>query len=66
MDDLCLRWACRMYLTAKICVILLAPELLWEFNQHGGQIGYLRGEQRGLEDTGYSGGLLESHAQKSS
>jgi len=25
----------------------------------------LRGEQRGLEDPGYSGGLLESHAKKS-
>ena len=44
---------------------IMCQQLLWEFNQHGGQIGYLRGEQRGLEDPGYSGGLLESHAQKS-
>jgi hypothetical protein len=39
---------------------VMCQQLLWEFNQHGGQIGYLRGEQRGLEDPCYSGGLLES------
>ena len=39
-------------------------QLLWEFNQHGGQIAYLRGMQRGLEDPAYSGGLLESLAAK--
>ena len=41
-------------------------QLVWEFNQHGGQIAYLRGMQRGLEDAGYSGGLLESLAAKES
>jgi hypothetical protein len=45
---------------------VMCQQLLWEFNQHGGQIAYLRGQQRGLEDPGYSGGLLESHAQKTS
>lgn len=41
----------------------MCQQLVWEFNQHGGQIGYMRGEQRGLEDPAYSGGLLESLAQ---
>ena len=40
----------------------MCQQLLWEFNQHGGQIAYLRGMQRGIEDSGYSGGLLEGLA----
>ena len=40
----------------------MCQQLLWEFNQHGGQIAYLRGLQRGLEDSSYSGGLLEGLA----
>ena len=44
---------------------VMFQQLIWEFNQHGGQIAYLRGEQRGLEDPGYSGGLLESLAENS-
>ena len=47
-----------------ITLAVMCQQLIWEFNQHGGQIGYLRGEQRGLEDPGYSGGLLESLAEK--
>ena len=43
---------------------VMCQQLIWEFNQHGGQIGYLRGEQRGLEDPSYSGGLLEALAEK--
>ena len=46
-----------------MALAVMCQQLVWEFNQHGGQIGYMRGEQRGLEDTGYSGGLLESLAQ---
>ena len=42
----------------------MCQQLLWEFNQHGGQIAYLRGMQRGLEDPGYSGGLLEGLAAR--
>ena len=42
----------------------MCQQLIWEFNQHGGQIAYLRGMQRGLEDPGYSGGLLEELAAK--
>ena len=49
-----------------INLAVMCQQLLWEFNQHGGQIGYLRGQQRGLKDLKYSGGLLESHAKKAS
>ena len=42
----------------------MCQQLIWEFNQHGGQIAYLRGLQRGLEDPGYSGGLLEGLAAR--
>ena len=44
----------------------MCQQLLWEFNQHGGQIAYLRGMQRGLEAPRYSGGLLEGLAARSS
>lgn len=47
----------------NISLGIMCQQLVWEFNQHGGQIGYLRGEQRGLEDPAYSGGLLESMAK---
>ena len=46
-----------------ISVGVMCQQLIWEFNQHGGQIAYLRGQQRGLEDPSYSGGLLESLAE---
>ena len=49
-----------------IPLAVMCQQLIWEFNQHGGQISYMRGEQRGLEDTGYSGGLLEAHASNDS
>ncbi len=42
----------------------MCQQLLWEFNQHGGQIAYLRGMQRGLEEPGYSGGMLERLAAR--
>ena len=42
----------------------MCQQLLWEFNQHGGQIAYIRGMQRGLEDSSYRGGLLEKLAAK--
>ena len=44
----------------------LCQQLIWEFNQHGGQIAYLRGLQRGLENPRYSGGLLENLAARES
>ncbi len=42
----------------------MCQQLLWEFNQHGGQIAYLRGMQRGLESPAFSGGLLEGLAAR--
>ena len=42
----------------------MCQQILWEFNQHGGQIAYLRGMQRGLENPQYSGGLLEGLAAR--
>lgn len=38
-------------------------QLIWESNQHGGQMAYLRGLQKGLEEPGYSGGMLEAQAK---
>ena len=42
----------------EISLTTLFQQLVWEFNQHGGQMAYLRGMQRGLEDTTYTGGVL--------
>jgi hypothetical protein len=47
----------------RIPLVLMFQQLLWEVNQHGGQIAYLRGLQRGIEDRTYTGGILESAAQ---
>jgi len=33
-------------------------QVIWEFNQHGGQMAYLRGMLRGIEDSRYTGGVL--------
>jgi len=49
-----------------ISLAVMCQQLIWEFNQHGGQIAYLRGEQRGIEDHGYSGGMLEALAKEAS
>ena len=38
----------------------LFQQLAWELNQHGGQIAYLRGMQRGIEDRMFSGPALEA------
>ena len=40
----------------------LCEQLVWELNQHGGQIAYLRGMQKGIEDRFYSGPALEAAA----
>ena len=42
----------------KIPVSSVFQQLVWELNQHGGQIAYIRGIERGLEDRYYTGGLL--------
>jgi hypothetical protein len=36
----------------------LFQQLIWELNQHGGHIAYLRGMQRGVEDRKYTGGVI--------
>ncbi len=47
----------------KISLAIMFQQLIWEFNQHGGQIAYIRGLQKGLEHPGYSGGMLEAQAK---
>lgn len=47
----------------QISLSTMFQQLIWEVNQHGGQIAYLRGMQRGLEDPSYSGGTLEAAAR---
>ena len=47
----------------QINLATMFQQLIWESNQHGGQIAYLRGLQKGLEDPGYSGGMLEAQAK---
>ncbi len=47
----------------KISLAIMFQQLIWEFNQHGGQISYIRGLQKGLEEPGYSGGMLEAQAK---
>ena len=42
----------------EINLTTLFQQLLWEFNQHGGQMAYLRGMLRGIEDSAYTGGVL--------
>ncbi len=48
----------------KINLAAMFQQLIWECNQHGGQMAYLRGMLRGIEDPAYSGGLLEREAQR--
>ena len=47
----------------RISIATMFQQLIWECNQHGGQIAYIRGLQRGIEDAAYSGGMLESEAE---
>ena len=42
----------------ELTVATVFQQLIWELNQHGGQIAYLRGMQRGLADSRYTGGVL--------
>ena len=42
----------------ELALETLFQQLIWELNQHGGQVAYLRGVQRGLEDRRYTGGVL--------
>ena len=42
----------------EITLSTLFQQLIWELNQHGGQMAYLRGIQRGIEEKTYTGGVL--------
>ena len=41
-----------------ITLTTMFQQIIWEFNQHGGQMGYLRGMLRGMDDRAYTGGVL--------
>ena len=43
-----------------ITMTTMFQQIIWEFNQHGGQMAYVRGIMRGIEDRAYSGGVLPS------
>ena len=42
----------------EINLTTMFQQIIWEFNQHGGQMAYLRGMLRGIEDSTYTGGVL--------
>jgi hypothetical protein len=39
----------------EMTLAAIYENLVWELNQHGGQIAYLRGMQRQIEDNFYAG-----------
>ena len=41
-----------------ISLTTMFQQIIWEFNQHGGQMAYLRGMLRGMDDKAYTGGVL--------
>ncbi|HIM37168.1 MAG TPA: DinB family protein [Dehalococcoidia bacterium] len=47
----------------QINLATMFQQLIWECNQHGGQMAYIRGLQKGIEEPGYSGGMLEARAK---
>ena len=42
----------------EISLSTMFQQIIWEFNQHGGQMAYLKGMQRGMQDNNYTGGVL--------
>ena len=42
----------------RVTLRTVFQQLLWELNQHGGQMSYLRGMQRGIEDRLHTGFAL--------
>ena len=44
--------------SGKINLSTMFQQVIWEFNQHGGQMAYLKGMQQGLGDPMYTGGVL--------
>ena len=47
----------------QINLATMFQQLIWECNQHGGQMAYIRGLQKGIEEAGYSGGMLEARVK---
>lgn len=43
-----------------ITMTTMFQQIIWEFNQHGGQTAYVRGIMRGTEDSAYNGGVIPS------
>ncbi len=43
-----------------ITMTTMFQQIIWEFNQHGGQMAYVRGIMRGIEDSSYNGGVIPS------
>ena len=41
-----------------ISVTTMFQQIIWEFNQHGGQMAYVRGILRRIEDRTYNGGVI--------
>ena len=42
----------------EIGMSTMFQQVIWEFNQHGGQMAYLKGMQRGMQDNTFTGGVL--------
>jgi len=47
-----------MALRGEIGLSTMFQQIIWEFNQHGGQMAYLKGMQRGMQPNTYTGGVL--------
>ncbi len=45
-------------LRGEIGMSTMFQQVIWEFNQHGGQMAYLKGMQRGMQPNTYTGGVL--------
>ena len=43
-----------------ITMSTMFQQIIWEFNQHGGQMAYVKGIMRGIEDSSYNGGVIPS------
>ena len=58
LDDDALDKTFIMARGGEINLTTMFQQVIWEFNQHGGQMAYLRGMLRGIEDRTYTGGVL--------
>lgn len=63
-DDDTLEKTVIMLRGSEFSLSTIFQQVIWEFNQHGGQMAYLRGIQRGMEDPTYNGGVLPQASPK--